>query len=85
MRKITRTFARLFGAESAIYVPDSGWGPAEAACDAVSDGWSATEILEWLRRRGGRAVPAGETIEHMRDMQVYGLEWFAVAAHEERT
>lgn len=62
MRTLTRHFARLLGSPSAVYLPDSGWEPAERASGLVTFGKSFDEILQQLNEEAGPPAPSLEAI-----------------------
>jgi hypothetical protein len=62
MREITLRFARLFGSELAIYIPDSGSEPAEHALNLVGEGALIDDILRDLARDLGPPAASIESI-----------------------
>lgn len=62
MRAITLQFAKLFGSELAIYIPDSSSIPAAHALNLVSEGASIVEVLRSLEHEQGAPAASIESI-----------------------
>lgn len=50
VRHLSRAFADLFNSKSALYIPDSGWGPAERATDSIIEGCALADVIAELQQ-----------------------------------
>lgn len=75
MRAITLQFAKLFGSELAIYIPDSSSIPAAHALNLVGEGASIDDILRDLARDLGAPAASIESICQTRTSLIDGKSY----------
>jgi hypothetical protein len=50
LRHLSRAFADLFNSKLVLYIPDSGWGPAERATDSIYEGCALVDVIAELQQ-----------------------------------